>query len=500
MKLSLHRIASAHFWKGLRFRLAASYVLFFTLLLIVLGVFFKQTLKGIYDDQVRELLTEEWGAVKGYLRIDKGKIDWYYDTEDPEEAFIVDRLKHIYLLTDASGKPLEWSEKYKNEIGFDSPAEIRSALKSQKQTWTLRRSKLGVPYMIRSGLFVDDNHKSFYVALGRSLAESDTIVERFTWRYFALLPLMIVSSSFLGWYMARRALIPVDDVARTAQRITGANLTAQIPPRGANDELDRLIDSFNRMIERLNSSFTQTRQFSTDVSHELRTPLTAIRGQLEVALLTAKTIDEYKDAMVDALQDVERLSQTIRALLLLSQAESGQLAIQWHVLDLAPIAADIVDQFQIPAEGARLTLTADLPEACLIEGDRIQLERLLSNLLSNAMKYTPEGGTVHVGITCTTGQATIVVEDTGLGIKQDHLPHIFDRFYRVPTADQGPDKGLGLGLSFVAWIVKAHRGTIDVESRIGIGTRFTITLPAAIPALASELQQQDVADPAEINS
>ncbi len=498
MNNPLHRIATARFFRGLRFRLAASYVLFFAVLLSFLGVFFKQTLKGIYDDQVRELLTEEWGAVKGYVRIDKGKIDWYYDPEDPEEAFIVDRLKQTYLITDANGKPLEWSARYKDELGFDSPADIRATLKSQKQVWTPRSSTQGVPYMIRSGPFVDDNHKLFYVALGRSLAESNTIVDRFTFRYFLILPLMIITSSVLGWYMARRALIPVDDVARTAQRITGANLTAQIPSRGANDELDRLIDSFNRMIERLNSSFTQTRQFSTDVSHELRTPLTAIRGQLEVALLTAKTIDEYKDAMVDALQDVERLSQTIRALLLLSQAESGQLAIQWHVLDLAPIAVDIVDQFQIPAEGARVTLASDIPEVCLIEGDRIQLERLLSNLLSNAVKYTPEGGTVNVAITCKDEQARIVVEDTGLGIKKDHLPHIFDRFYRVPTADQGPDKGLGLGLSFVAWIVKAHRGTIEVESELGRGTKFTITLPAVIPPLAVEMQPAN-ADSVEEN-
>jgi heavy metal sensor kinase len=499
MRLPLSRIVRASFFKGLRFRLAASYVLFFAVLLSFLGVFFKQTLKGIYDDQVRELLTEEWGAVKGYLRIDRGKIDWYYDPEDPEEAFIVDRLKQVYLLTDVNGNPMEWSDKYKDELGFDSPAEIKAALKSQKQNWTKKRSKQGVPYMVRSGPFIDDNHKVFYVALGRSLAESDTIVERFTWRYFVMLPLMIISSSFLGWYVARRALIPVDDVARTAQRITGANLTAQIPSRGANDELDRLIDAFNRMIERLNSSFTQTRQFSTDVSHELRTPLTSIRGQLEVALLTAKTVNEYKDAMVDALQDVERLSQTIRALLLLSQAESGQLAIQRNVLDLAPIAADIVDQFQIPAEGARVTLTANLAETCLIEGDRIQLERLLSNLLSNAVKYTPEGGRLHVSLSCTSHRATIVVQDTGLGIQKDHLPHIFDRFYRVPTADQGPDKGLGLGLSFVAWIVKAHRGTIDVKSELGKGTKFTITLPAMVSQPAAELQPA-TADSTEIKS
>src|SRR3954453_21786268 len=164
MKLRLPGFVSAHFFKGLRFRLAASYVLFFAVLLTFLGVFFKQTLQGIYDDQVRELLTEEWGAVKGYLRIDKGKIFWYYDTEDPEEAFIVDRLKQVYLLTDANGKPLEWSDKYKDEIGFDAPADVKATLKSQKQNWILRRSKHGAPYMVRSGPFIDDNHKSFYLA------------------------------------------------------------------------------------------------------------------------------------------------------------------------------------------------------------------------------------------------------------------------------------------------------------------------------------------------
>src|SRR3982074_1978902 len=131
MKLQLPNWKSARFFRGLRFRLAASYVLFFAVLLSFLGIFFRQTLTGIYNKQVRELLTEEWGAVKGYLRIDKGKIFWYYDTEDPEEAFIVDRLKQVYLLTDANGTPLEWSDRYKDEIGFDSPADIKATLKTQ---------------------------------------------------------------------------------------------------------------------------------------------------------------------------------------------------------------------------------------------------------------------------------------------------------------------------------------------------------------------------------
>jgi heavy metal sensor kinase len=492
VKLSAANFPSfVRFTRGLRFRLTLSYVLFFTVLLSFIGVFFRQTLRSIYYDQTKDLLSEEWGAVKGYLRIDKGKVDWYYDSEDPEEAFIVDRLRSAYLLTDATGKVMEISPKYQ-ELGPESPDTIQKILNSQKPSWSERRTKQGVRYLIRSGLFIDDNHRWFYVALCRSLADGDKLVESFTWNYFLFLPVMILSCSLLGWVISGRAISPVNDVAQTAQRITGANLTAQIPSRGADDELDRLIDSFNRMIERLNASFTQTRQFSTDVSHELRTPLTAIRGQLEVALFTAHTPEQYREAIVDALQDVERLSQTIRALLLLSQAESGQLNLQRQTLDFAALVADIVDQFQIPAEGAKVELTCTLPPECPMEGDKIQLERLVSNLLSNAVKYTPENGKVHVAVEPYAEHVELIVEDTGMGIPADHLPHIFDRFYRVPSADRNPERGLGLGLSFVAWIVKAHGGRIDVHSKAGEGTRFTVTIPrGTIRPNASDIASGD---------
>jgi heavy metal sensor kinase len=474
------RLTGKYLFRGLRFRFAVSYVFFFTILLSFLGIFFRQALRSILDQQTRDLLTEEWSAVKGYLRIDRGKIDWFYDPEDPDEEFIVGRMKQVYLLTDAKGKVLEVSDKYR-ELGIEKPNEIIGALQSQKPVWQVRKTTEGETFLIRSGPFIDDNHHVFYVALGRSLAQSEGIVEQFTLYYFLWMPVLIISSAFFGWYAARKALTPLNEVSLTAQRITGSNLTAQIPSRGAQDELDRLIDSFNRMIERLNDSFTQTRQFSTDVSHELRTPLTAIRGQLEVALFTAKTEDDYRNAMMDALQDVERLSQTIRAVLLLSQAESGQLALQLQMLDLAELARDFVDQFQIPAEDAQVTLTCSLPDECVIEGDKIQLGRMLSNLLSNAVKYTPRGGTVHVSVALRSDNAEIVLEDTGMGITADHLPHIFDRFYRVP--DRNPERGLGLGLSFVAWIVKAHRGRIDVQSELGKGTKFTIWLPAIVPVI-----------------
>jgi heavy metal sensor kinase len=276
--------------------------------------------------------------------------------------------------------------------------------------------------------------------------------------------------------MAGRALDPLNSVSETAQRITHSNLDMQISLRNAGDELDRLIEAFNRMMARLRFSFEQMRQFSTDVSHELRTPLTVIRGQLEVAMFTAKTPEQYREAMINALEDVERLSNIVRALLMLSQAEGGQLALQKSDLNFAEMLRNLVEEYQIPAEAEGVRLSAELPDTCRLYADRVQIERLITNLLSNAIKYTPRGGNVELRMWQQGDEVKLAVRDTGVGIAPDHLPHIFDRFYRVPSAD--PEKGLGLGLSFVAWIVKAHGGTIDVESELQKGTQFLVSLPA----------------------
>lgn len=477
---------------GLRFRLTLTYVLFFAILLSFLGLVFRETIRTLYDAQFRAILNEEWAAVLGYLRIEKPKkkgqkpeINWYYDRGDPEEALIVDRLRQVYLLADARGNTLEISSRYA-QLPVESPEEIRRAVTNRTQAiWKTINDGKGSTYMVRTGVMIAEDHQPYYISLGRSTDEERRLLEQFSWYYGWMLPIMIASAGLLGWFVARRALVPVDELAATAERITSSNLAVEIPSRGVNDELDRLIESFNRMIERLNESFIQTRQFSTDVSHELRTPLTAIRGQLEVALLAAKTPEQYQEAILNALQDVERLSKTIRALLLLSQAESGQLDLQKQTVDFDEIVDDIVEQFQIPAEGAHVTLKLERREPVRMLADRIQLERLVSNLLSNAIKYTPNDGAVTVSVYRTGDWAQFIVADTGVGIAHDHLPYIFDRFYRVPShgrhRDSSPERGLGLGLSFVAWIVRAHGGHIDVRSKPGAGTTFHVRLPVGSP-------------------
>jgi heavy metal sensor kinase len=489
--------------RGLRFRLTAGYALFFAVLLIGVAAMLRARLKSTLENQVEESLNDQWAAMKGYLRIEKKsqtdrdeRAIWYYSAEDEDEYRAVLEIKSLYVVTDQYGHVIldedgqpAISPSFK-DIGIDSPAQIQARVReamspkpNPASRFMERRNSDGERFKIRTGVVLNEAHQAphvpYYVAIGVSLDRNNKILNEFTWIYVGVIPVAVILGLLFGSFMAGRALMPVLEVARAAQRISGSNLSLRIPTRDADDELDYLVLTFNRMIERLEASFNQMKQFSTDVSHELRTPITAIRGQLEVALFTAKTTDQYREAMFNALQDIDRLSQIVRALLLLSQAESGQLVLQKSKLNLAEVVEDLVDQFQIPAEAAGVRLSADIPSQCLAQVDRVQIERMITNLLSNALKFTPEGGKVRMAVKSESDQVEIVVEDTGRGIATEHLPHIFDRFYRVPGSGTAPapEQGLGLGLSFVAWIVKAHGGRIEVDSTPGKGTRFTIRLP-----------------------
>lgn len=465
---------------GLRFRLALSYVLFFGLLLIIVGFAMRGLLASIIDREIRGVLEEEWVAVKGYMRIENRRPSWTYERYDPEEREIIERLRSgAFMVAAEDGTILDVSSTYK-ALGPEKPAEIQEAIRGNRPSWIDRMDDYGYPYKLRAGVVYDQQHRPYYLVVGKPVAEYQNTIDIFTRNYFALIPVALVLSGLLGWLLARRALQPLNDVAAAAKHMTGSNLKVEIPLRGANDELERLIESFNAMSARLASSFEQMRQFSTDVSHELRTPLTAIRGQLEVALFTAQTTDQYRDAMFNALQDVEQLSNIVRALLLLSQAESGQLVLQLSPLRLATVVEDISEQFQLSAEEQKIELTIriDEPEA-QVRADRTQVVRLVTNLLSNAVKYTQPGGLVEVHQRVEGGDVVLSVRDTGMGIPAENLPHIFDRFYRVRPAHTHPAQGLGLGLSFVDWIVKAHHGRIEVASTTGKGTTFTVHLPLA---------------------
>ena len=453
---------------GLRARLTLIYVAFFGLLLLGIGGLFRETLRQILQRDAEAILEEEFTAAKSYLRLEQERPKWVFDADDPDESRVVQNLQQVFLLTDSGNRVLQVSDDYAG-LGLDSGALRKSVVTAKGPQDLLKRNRIGRLYLIRSGL----HHGNMLLSVGRSLEANERIVAQFTRTYVTGVPLLILVVAGLGWFMAGRALTPLNEVSEVARRVTGSNLSLRLNRRGANDELDLLIDAFNAMVDRLESSFTQVRQFSVDASHELRTPLTAVRGQLEVALFTAKTTEQYRESIMTAMEDVDQLSQVVKALLHLSQAESGQVTLARQPVDLGQLVGKVIEQFQLPAEAGGISLECQTGPGWVI-GDRIQLQRMISNLLSNALKFTAPGGLVKVEVAAVNGEVKLVVADTGCGIASEHVPHIFDRFYRVPEAGRAPERGLGLGLSFVDWIARTHDARVEVDSRVKEGTRFTV--------------------------
>ncbi|HEY3940158.1 MAG TPA: ATP-binding protein [Bryobacteraceae bacterium] len=472
------------FFRTLRFRLASTFMLLLAVVLAVVGSVGTSTLRKLLDTQSEQVLREQLAAMRAYLYFDKqGDPYWFADPSDPEEEAEIGRLKTVFVIANEHGDPVQGNDPgskalYGRGMILSEMQEIEATQRPVIKT-ILGKDKTS--YQVISSIMTDPDHGlKWYLAEGRSLAADDTLKRQFRRNLLIYLPVALLACAVVSWYSAGRALLALQSVNSAAQKITGSNLGLQIAKRGADDELDRLIDSFNQMSSRLKSSFEQVRQFSTDVSHELRTPLTAIQGQLEVALFTATRKEQLQEAIENALQDVERLANLVRALLLLSQSESGQIPMNKTMVDLGKLVEDLVDQFQIPAEACNLTLSDTTRGPVVCQADRTQIERVVTNLLSNAIKYTPAGGWVRACAEAAGGNVRLLVEDSGVGIPASHLPYIFDRFYRVP--DPNPEKGLGLGLSFVAAIVKAHGGEIRVESESGKGSRFEVLLPGAVRA------------------
>lgn len=466
--------------KGLRFRLTFSHLIFFALLLAAIGLGFRESLRAQAEEEVRLALEDAWNGAKAFLQVSNGFLQWREYPEDPEMQAALLRLRAMHLMIDSEGVVLSASGPYTSLPG-PTPGELRRVIESGRAETFILRNAAGTPYMIRAGRITGVRGRQYYFAIGRPLEAVESTVAAFTRNYFVTMPFLLALAGILGWWVAGSVLKPLNDVARAADKITGSNLSLQIPLRGAGDELDHMIENFNQMTQRLHAAFDQVQRFSTDVSHELRTPLTAIRGQLEVALLTAKTPAQYREAILAVLEDVEHLSRLISSLLQLAQAESGKLVLERVPLDLAGVVAGAVDQYRPLAEEKRLRLIWTAEPGLAIMADRMQIERLAGNLLSNALKYTPEGGQVKVSAfrEPAQGRVCLQVEDDGIGISAEDLPHIFDRFFRVRGAPARGEHGLGLGLSFVALIAKAHGGHAEVTSAPGHGSCFRVYLPAS---------------------
>jgi heavy metal sensor kinase len=327
----------------------------------------------------------------------------------------------------------------------------------------LRFSSKGQTYVVEAGLPADD-------AFGT--------LRLFRSYLFLFAPLLLLIAAGGGYWISRRALAPVDALVRTARDVSGTNLSTRLEKLQTGDELQRLSDTLNEMLDRIEAAFSRVTQFTADASHELRTPVSLIRTEAELSLRRSRSQTEYQDSLRHILLESERTTALIEQLLSLARADSGRETLQVQPVDLSTVLQGVADAWKQVAAIRDLRFSTNLPHSdAWVAGDENLLRRVADILLDNAFKYTLAPGSVSLSLEAHEHSAAITIQDSGIGIPQDEQAKIFERFYRVDKSRTRAQGGNGLGLSIAQWIVSQHHGSIAVESRPGEGSIFRVELP-----------------------
>ncbi len=322
------------------------------------------------------------------------------------------------------------------------------------------------------------------VAVGAPTRDLAIVPERLLTSMVAVLPFILLGAVAVGWVLSSWALRPVGEMIDELEAITdGRSLHRRLPaPAGSPDELGRLANTLNAMMARLETSFAALRRFVADASHELKTPLTVMRAGVERALTDPRTAPEALGPLDETLQEVRRMTELVDALLTLARVDEGRLELHTEPTDLRALVAEVYETAQMLGEEVGLTVVLEEPVAPVVtDVDAGRVRQALMNLMTNAVKYTPAGGTIWLSLSATDDAVTVAVRDTGIGIAPGDVGRVFDRFWRADSARSrtGDRAGIGLGLSIGKWIAEAHGGSLAVTSRPGRGSTFTLSIPRA---------------------
>jgi heavy metal sensor kinase len=483
--------------RSLRFKLTLWYVLILGILLISFSSFLYFTLSNSLHRDVdnklsslAKLIASE--SVSPLSKFGFGNIDQTLET-----SMNLKPIGKFIQVLDESGNIGRKSENLKN---VQLPISLHALKNASKGlvTFETNRSFENTPLRIITFPLVENNHATKIVQVASSLEEVEEALNTLFIILVITVPLALMVASLGGQFLAHKALKPVDHITQTARMITSQNLNQRIIPPKVKDEISRLIETFNEMISRLDQSFRQIKQFSSDASHELKTPLTILKGEVEVMLRKERTPQEYQQTLKSNLEEINRMSQIVEDLLILSKADTGDIRLNKGDISLTEILNEVVAQMDMLAKSKRLHLsTSNHHQDIHIFGDALRIRELFINLIENGIKYTEEGGSIHIALQkeneLLVGNpldrmkrekeefAKIIVSDTGIGIAKEDQEKIFDRFFRVDKARSREQGGSGLGLSICKWIVEAHQGEIKVESELGKGSSFIIILPLFPP-------------------
>ena len=409
------------------------------------------------------------------------------DRKDPVDALVKVESQALLERLSAAGMMVQISDTVGNVAGRSSspgsdriplgPA-VRRALAGKESFDRIVVANVG-PILLYTSPIVYMRSIIGALQVATPVESIEEPLDRLRWLLLFLWAGALVVAAAGGHLLAVLTLAPIDRITKTARAIGTGSLGRRLHLRGANDEVRRLAQAFDEMLDRIDGTLERERQFTANVAHELRTPLTILKGELEVALRRERPPGVYREAMASMKQEVDRLVHLVEDLLILARADAGVLR-----LDLRPVAVDTMvrwaeGQFQAAAGEKAIALAVEGTESLHVLGDLDWLQQVLTNLLDNAIRYTPAGGTIRLTWDRDGAFARVRVIDMGCGIAAEDLPHLFDRFYRANRVRAQASGGSGLGLAIAQSIAKAHGGRIEIESRIGSGTTVTVWLPLA---------------------
>jgi len=461
---------------GLRTKLTLSYAALFAVVLVIIGGVLYNVVTLRLDKVVNERLNQLGDGLWNHMKFRDGQPTL---PEDHEDYFVRTAARWFQLYDAENGRLLTRSEESELMQAALSPDEV---LRRAKHPGFDEVARGGFRFRFRSAVFRAGSQHAYLLRVGLPLVQVQQARDELIKTLLLVLPAGLLLAWVVGWWMAGNALKPVEELRTAAHQIGISQLNRRLPLRGTEDELDGLAETFNQVFARLEEAVGKMKQFTASISHELRTPLTALQIETEVALMRSELPEQYRRVLASQLEELHKLNRLINQLLELARAEAGEIQLSPQQFDVSALVRSLGEQMEPIAASKHISLEVRCTEVLHVVGDPHWLERVVLNLLDNAIKFTPEGGSVCIEAVACGGQAAIAVSDTGIGIPAEAVPHIFERFYRVDASRSKQVDGVGLGLAIAKWIVEAHHGTIEVNSVAGVGSRFTTVLPLTATA------------------
>jgi two-component system, OmpR family, heavy metal sensor histidine kinase CusS len=448
----------------------------FAIVLTASGFLYRALSDGLaHENDI--LLSQNFQSLTAYMDKSPGDL---YDLQQ----FVGEKPKW-YRTTSFWTRLLDGDQILTETPGMSQSLPLRLFPQGSPKVWSSTvHSSEGVPFRVLSTQAVWPGyiHPNVTVQMAIDMGPDEKILKRFRKKLLTILAFSLLACALVGYWIAERGIRPVRKMAKTAARIKSSTLDERLDRSGLPSELSDLALTFNDMLDRLEDSFVRLSRFSSDIAHELRTPLQNLRGEAEVVLSKEREPGEYQNRLGSALEEYQRLSNLIDRLLFLARAENPQTQIQLEPVDLKKELGLLQDFYGPLAGESGIALRVEAPEGLRADLDRSLFQQAVGNLVENAMKYTPAGGTILLKTSAGDGDVRVEVSDTGKGIPPDQLSRVFDRFYRVDPSRASSSGGAGLGLSIVKSIMNLHAGTVEIRSEPSHGTTVALLFPAIGPS------------------